>query len=147
MNKTIIEPYLTFGGRCEEALEFYKNALGATVEMVLRFEDSPDPVPEGMLPPGFEKKIMHSAFRVGGSLIMATDGCEASGGFGGFSLSISVGDEKEARRLFAALAEGGTISMPLEKTFWSPLFGMVADRFGVSWMINLCVPGSEGCIS
>ncbi len=137
MSKPVIEPYLTFGGRCEEALEFYKKALGAKVEMVMRFNEAPDPVPEGMLAPGFEKKVMHSAFRVGDSMVMASDGCEESSGFSGFTLSIGVKTEAEADQYFNALAEGGKITMPLGKTFWSPRFGMVEDRFGVGWMVNV----------
>ena len=145
MSKTTIEPYLTFSGRCEEALEFYKKALGANVVMVMRFDEAPDPVPEGMLEPGFEKKIMHAAFKVGESLIMASDGCNSSEKFGGFSLSISLTDEAEAKKYFEALGEGGKVNMPLGKTFWSPLFGMVEDRFGVNWMINVCDPNAQGC--
>lgn len=145
MSNPTIEPYLTFSGRCEEALEFYKQALGANVVMVMRFDESPDPVPEGMLATGFEKKIMHAAFRVGNSMIMASDGCNDSEKFGGFSLSISLADEDAARKYFAALSEGGKVNMPLGKTFWSPLFGMVEDRFGVNWMINVCDPNAQGC--
>jgi PhnB protein len=144
MSQPAVEPYLTFSGRCEEALEFYQQALDAKVEMVMRFDESPDPVPEGMLAPGFDKKIMHAAFRVGKSLIMASDGCNATETFGGFSLSISLTDEAEARKYFAALEEGGKVTMPLGKTFWAPLFGMVEDRFGVRWMINVSAP--EGCL-
>lgn len=137
MSKPTVEPYLTFGGRCEEALEFYKQAIGAKVEMVMRFDECPDPMPEGMLAPGFEKKVMHSSFWVGNSMIMASDGCNPSSKFEGFSLSISVKDEAEADKVFAALSEGGKVTMPLEKTFWSPRFGMLEDRFGVSWMVNV----------
>lgn len=137
MSKPTVEPYLTFGGRCEEALEFYKQAIGAKVEMVMRFDECPDPMPEGMLAPGFEKKVMHSSFWVGNSMIMASDGCNPSSKFEGFSLSISVADEAEADKVFAALSEGGKVTMPLEKTFWSPRFGMLDDRFGVSWMVNV----------
>lgn len=137
MSKPTVEPYLTFGGRCEEALEFYKQAIGAKVEMVMRFDECPDPMPEGMLAPGFEKKVMHSSFWVGNSMIMASDGCNPSSKFEGFSLSISVKDEAEADKVFAALSEGGKVTMPLEKTFWSPRFGMLDDRFGVSWMVNV----------
>jgi PhnB protein len=137
VSKPTVEPYLTFGGRCEEALEFYKQAIGAKVEMVMRFDECPDPMPEGMLAPGFEKKVMHSSFWVGNSMIMASDGCNPSAKFEGFSLSISVANEAEADKVFAALSEGGKVTMPLEKTFWSPRFGMLEDRFGVSWMVNV----------
>lgn len=145
MSKTTVEPYLTFSGRCEEALEFYKKALGARIEMVMRFDECPDPMPEGMLAPGFEKKIMHASFWVGDSMVMASDGCDGNSKFDGFSLSISLADEAEANKYFAALSEGGKVNMPLGKTFWSPLFGMVEDRFGVNWMINVCDPNAKGC--
>ena len=135
MSKTIIQPYLMFGGRCEEALEFYTKTLGAKVEMLMRFSESPDPVPEGMLAPGFENKVMHSSFQVGESVIMASDGCDSTSKFDGFSLSITVPDEAEANRVFAALGEGGKVNMPLGKTFWSPCFGMLTDRFGMDWMV------------
>lgn len=132
----LVQPYLTFAGRCEEALEFYKQALGAEVQMVLRFHESPDPAPPGVIPPGFDHKIMHSSFRIGSSVIMATDGCDPGPGkFQGFSLSINVANGAEADRVFAALADGGQVQMPLGKTFFSPRFGMVADRFGVQWMV------------
>lgn len=103
--------------------------------MLMRFKESPDP---GMCPPGAEEKVMHASFRLGDATVMASDGrCQGPPGFQGFSLSLALADEAEARRLFTALADGGEIQMPLTKTFWSPLFGMVADRFGVSWMINV----------
>ena len=131
-----IQPYLFFEGRTEEALEFYKKALGAQVTMLMRFRESPDPPPPGMVPPGSENKVMHASFEVGGSLVMASDGgCSGNTKFGGVSLSLSVPDEATADRFFGALAEGGQVQMPLGKTFFSPRFGIVADRFGVSWMI------------
>lgn len=130
-----VEPYLFFEGRCEEALEFYRRALGAEVTALMRFKESPDP---GMCQPGAEDKVMHAVVRIGNTSIMASDGrCEGPAGFQGFSLSIALSDQAEAERLFAALSDGGQVQMPLTKTFWSPLFGMVADRFGVSWMINV----------
>ena len=144
MSKPTVEPYLTFGGHCEEALEFYQQAIGAKVVMVMHFDECPDPMPEGMLAPGFEKKVMHSSFWVGNSMIMASDGCNPSSKFEGFSLSISVADEAEADKVFAALSEGGKVNMPLEKTFWSPRFGMLEDRFGVSWMVNVWSEGEKG---
>lgn len=134
---TFIQPYLFFGGRCEEALEFYRSTLGAEMEIVMRFKDSPEPHPEGMVPPGFDDKILHATFRVGGSTIMASDGCGSNSGFEGFSLSLTLPDAGDAERVFDALSEGGQVPMPLAKTFWSPLFGMVTDRFGVNWMITL----------
>jgi PhnB protein len=134
-----IQPYLVFGGRCEEAIEFYRKALGAEVEMMLRFKESPDPCPG--LAPGTDNKIMHSSFRVGGSTIMASDGmCTAQTKFDGFSLSYSVPNEAVADRVFAALSEGGQVQMPLGKTFFSPRFGVVSDRFGVSWMVIVPAP-------
>jgi PhnB protein len=137
-----VQPYLFFDGRCEEAVEFYKGALGAEVEMLMRFKDSPDPPPPGMVPPGSGDKVMHACFRIGDTAVMASDGrCQGRPSFQGFSLSLAAADEAEADRLFAALSEGGQVQMPLNKTFFSPRFGMVADRFGVSWMV--VVPSEE----
>jgi PhnB protein len=136
-NRTI-EPYLFFNGRCEEAIEFYRKALGAEVEMMMRNNESPEPQPAGTLPPGFENKILHASFRIGQTRVMASDGCSPEGaGFQGFSLSLSVPGEAEADRAFKALGAGGKIKMPLTKTFWSPRFGMLEDRFGIGWMINV----------
>ena len=130
-----VQPYLFFDGRCEEAVEFYRSALGAEVVMVMRFKDSPDPPPPGMVPPGPEK-VMHAALRVGDAMVLASDGrCSGQPSFQGFALSLTAANEAEANRLFASLAEGGQVHMPLAKTFFSPRFGMVADRFGVSWMV------------
>jgi PhnB protein len=131
-----VQPYLFFEGRCEEALEFYRGALGAEVTALMRFRECPDPMPPGMLPPGSEDKVMHAALRIGGATVMASDGrCSGQARFGGVSLSLSEPDEATADRFFAALAEGGQVQMPLGKTFFSPRFGMVADRFGVPWMV------------
>ena len=131
-----VQPYLFFDGRCEEAIEFYKKALGAEVLMLMRFNESPDPPPPGMIVPGSEDKIMHSSMRIGETDVMASDGrCTGKPAFEGVSLSISVSSEAEADRLFNALAEGGQVQMPIGKTFFSPRFGMIADRFGVSWMV------------
>ncbi len=132
-----IQPYLFFGGRCEEALAFYRKALGAEVDMLMRYKESPEPPPPGCVPPGFENKVMHATFRIGGSTLMASDGCEENLKFSGFSLSIAVRTEAEAHRIFAALADGGEVKMPLAKTFWSPQFGMVTDRFGIGWMVTI----------
>ena len=132
----LVQTYLSFEGRCEEALEFYKKALGAKVTMVSRFKDMPQPVPPGMVPPGAENKVMHASFQVGDTTILAADGrCQGQPSFQGFSLSLTPANEAEADRLFAALAEGGQVKMPMGKTFFAKRFGMVADRFGVSWMI------------
>ncbi|HTT79340.1 MAG TPA: glyoxalase/bleomycin resistance/extradiol dioxygenase family protein [Stellaceae bacterium] len=128
-----LQPYLSFDGRCEEALAFYREALGAEVAMLLRWKDSPDPA---MCQPGNEDKIMHAAFRVGDATIMASDGsCRGQPKFAGFALSLTAPDAAAADRLFAALAAGGEVQMPLGRTFFSPSFGMVADRFGVPWMV------------
>jgi PhnB protein len=133
-----IQPYLFFNGRCEEAVEFYCRALGAKVEMLMRYKDSPEPPPPGMVAPGSENKVMHATLHIGDTTVMASDGdCSGRPGFQGFSLSIAVADHAEADRAFNALAEGGQVQMPLTETFWSPRFGMVADRFGVAWMVNV----------
>lgn len=137
-----VQPYLFFDGKCEEALEFYKSALGAKVDMMMRFKDNPEPQASGPgCAAGSEDKVMHAAFRVGETLIMASDGM--AGGkpeFKGFSLSVTAKDAADADRLFAALGKGGQVQMPLGKTFFSPRFGMVADKFGVGWMV--IVPGA-----
>ena len=131
-----VQPYLFFDGRCEEAIEFYKNALGVKVEMMMRFKDSPEPPQPGMCPPGSDDKVMHTCFRIGDTAVMASDGrCQGQPKFDGFALSVNAPSEGEADRMFASLAEGGKVQMPLGKTFFSPRFGMVADRFGVSWMV------------
>ena len=137
MTGTTITPYLFFGGRCEEALEFYRKALGAEVEMLMRFDESPEPPPAGMLQAGFEKKIMHASFRVRGVPLMASDGCGDKSKFDGMRLALAVPKEADARRAFDALADGGSVRMPLTKTFWSPCFGMLADRFGLGWMVTV----------
>jgi len=137
-NIRIIKPYLFFNGRCEQAVEFYRKALGAEVDFMMRYKDSPEPAQPGMVPPGFENKIMHTSFRIGQTTVMASDGCaDEKPNFQGFSLSLSVPSETEADRTFAALAEGGQVKMPMMKTFWSPRFGMVEDRFGLGWMISM----------
>ena len=140
-----IEPYLFFNGRCEEAIEFYKKALGAEVLMMMRFKDSPEPPAPGMVPPGSDNKIMHLCMRIGDANVMASDGhCTGQTSFQGFSLSLTAADEADAKRKFAALAEGGQVQMPLAKTFWSPCFGMVADRFGVGWMVTVAAVTGDG---
>ena len=131
-----IQPYLFFDGRCEEAAQFYTRALGAKVEMLMRNKDAPEKPPPGMLPPGSDDKVMHMAIRIGDSMLLASDGhCAGKPSFQGFSLSITAANEAEADRVFAALSDGGTVSMPLGKTFFSPRFGMVTDRFGVGWVV------------
>lgn len=131
-----VQSYLNFDGRCEEAIEFYRKTLGAEVTMLMRFKDSPEPCAPGMVPPGAESKIMHSSFRIGETEVMASDaGCGGKANFQGISLALTVADDAEAKRRFAALSDGGQVQMPLTKTFFSSSFGVVADRFGVSWMI------------
>ncbi len=128
-----VQPYLNFNGHCEEALAFYGKALGAKIERLMRFKDSPDP---SMVSPGSENKVMHSSFRVGDAVVLASDGrCQGEANFQGISLTLTVPDEAEAERRFGALSDGGQVQMPLTKTFFSPRFGMVADRFGVTWIV------------
>ena len=123
MSATTIAPYLFFAGRCEEALDFYRTKLGAEVEMLMRFRDSPEPPPPGMLRPGFENKVMHAKFD-------------------GFRLALTVPTEADARKAFDALADGGSVQMPLTTTFWSPCYGMVTDRFNVGWMVMVAGPAN-----
>lgn len=128
-----VEPYLNFDGRCEEALEFYKKALGAKVDMLMRFKDAPD---QSMITPGNADKVMHSRIRIGDTAVLMSDGrCTGKANFHGIALAISAKSAAEAERTFAALADGGQVQMPLGKTFFSPRFGMLSDKFGVGWMI------------
>lgn len=140
-----VQPYLFFNGRCEEAIAFYQQALGAHVDMVMRFSESPDPTPPDMTPPDWGHKVMHSSFRIGDTSVMASDGCGAAPqpGAQGFSLSISVADAAAADKAFAALADGGQVQMPLGTTFWSPRFGMLTDRFGIGWMVGVDAPNAN----
>ena len=132
----VVQPYLFFDGRCEEALEYYRKTLGAEVEMLMRFKDSPEPPQPGGCGAGSGEKVMHASFRIGGTTLMASDGrCEGKPNFQGFSLSLTLPTEGEADKAFAVLADGGQIQMPLAKTFFSKRFGMVMDRFGVCWMV------------
>jgi PhnB protein len=129
-----IQPYLFFDGRCEEAIEFYRRTLGAEVEMLMRFKDCPEPMPNAT--PETADKVMHASLQIAGSTVLASDGhCKGQPSFQGFALSLTVKTEAEAERLFGALADGGQVQMPLAKTFFSPRFGMLADRFGVNWMV------------
>jgi PhnB protein len=137
-----VQPYLFFDGRCEEAIDFYKNRLGAEQSMLLRWKDSPDP---NMAMAGNEDKIMHARVRIGDTEIFASDGrCTGQPNFQGFALSLTVPDEAEAKQRFDALSDGGQVQMPLSKTFFSPSFGMVADKFGVSWMVYVEAEGQNG---
>ena len=130
-----VQTYLFFDGRCEEALEFYRGALGAEGIELMRFKDSPEP-PQPGCAPGDANKVMHASFRIGNATVLASDGrCLGKPTFQGFSLALTVRSEAEAERLFASLSEGGEVQMPLSKTFFSSRFGMVEDRFGVSWMV------------
>ncbi len=131
-----VEPYLFFEGRCKDALDFYTRALGAKVEMMMRYSESPEAPPPGKLPPGSEQKVMHAVLRIGDARVLASDGlCSGKPDFGGFSLCLTASKEADAKRMFNALADGGQVQMPLSKTFYSPCFGMVTDRFGIGWMI------------
>ena len=136
-----VEPYLMFSGRCEEALSFYQAAVGAQSVMVMRFDESPDKNHPMPLPQNWGQKIMHCGFMVGQTLVMASDGMSTEKvNFSGVSLSITADTEAQAKRLFDALAAGGSIFMPMGKTFWSPCFGMCSDKFGVSWMVGVDEP-------
>jgi PhnB protein len=131
-----VQPYLFFNGRCEEAVEFYKKAVGAEVQMLMRYKESPAPAESGMVPPGAEEKVMHMSFRIGDTTVGASDGqCVGQPSFQGFALTLIVANDAEAKRYFTALADGGQVQMPLGKTFFSSNFGMVQDRYGVGWMI------------
>jgi len=136
-----VHSYLFFDGRCEEALTFYRESVGADVTMLMRFKDSPDPMPADKVPPGSDNKVMHASFNIGETMLMASDGfAKGETAFKGFSLSLTAADEAEARRLFTALSIGGEVHMPMGKTFWSPAFGMLVDRFGISWMVQVPAP-------
>ena len=145
MQDADVQSYLFFGGRCEEALEFYTAVLHAKVSFLLRHRDSPEPAPDGMLPDGFADKIMHAEFTVGKVKLMASDGCGEPVKREGCCLALTLDSEVEVRRMFADLAEDGETIMALGKTFWSPCFGMVTDKFGVGWMIMVPDPQTAGC--
>jgi PhnB protein len=131
-----VQAYLSFAGRCEEALEFYKKCVGAEVTGLIRWKDSPDA--DMTPPPGFDDKVMNAAFRIGETQLMADDGMGATHAeFKGISLVIEVPNDAEAKRVFSALSEEGSVSMPLMKMFWTSSFGMLTDKFGVPWMVNV----------
>lgn len=134
-----VQSYLFFyDGRCEEAVEFYKKAVDAKVDVMMRFKDAPEKPADGCVAPGTDDKIMHASFTIGSTMVMASDGNGLEkGGFDGFSLSLSLKERSQADRYFNALSDGGTVIMPLGETFWSPRFGMLKDRFGISWMVNV----------
>lgn len=132
----LVQSYLFFDGRCEEAIEFYRGALGADLQMLVRFKDNPEPEKTGGIRPGTEDKVMHARLRFGETIVLVSDGrCTGQPTFQGTALALTVATEAEAEQRFAALADGGQVSMPLAKTFFSPRFGMVSDRFGVPWMV------------
>lgn len=137
MRKVQVNQYLFFSGRCDEALAFYQQHLHAQIQFLIRFNETPEPIPEGVLQAGFENKVMHAEFTLGNQRLMASDGCNDAEAFRGFRIALNVPSEEEARRIFAALSLGGTVDMPLTKTFWSPLYGQVTDQFGVGWMVML----------
>jgi PhnB protein len=131
-----VQPYLFFDGRADEAIEFYRRTLGAEVGMLMRFKDSPEACAEGSMPAGSENKVMHAALKIGEATVMASDGrCTGAPNFQGFALSLDAPTDAEAKRLFDALSDGGQVQMPLGKTFFASSFGMVADKFGVGWMV------------
>jgi PhnB protein len=131
-----IQPYLYFAGRTDEAIALYQKVFGASTEMLMRFRDSPQPPPEGAIAPGWDSKVMHASLKIGDSIVLLSDGCGPDAcGFKGFSLAYLAKDVADADRVFAALGEGGAVRMPLDKTFFSPRFGMVEDRFGVLWNV------------
>lgn len=133
-----VHVYLFFEGRCEEALDFYRAVFGGEIEMLMRYGEAPEPPPPGMVAPGSENKVMHASFRIGETTVMASDGtCHGAADFRGFSLAAVCADEAEARRVFAALADGGSVTMPIGPTFFAPIFGMLTDRFGIGWMISV----------
>jgi PhnB protein len=127
-----VQPYLFFEGRCEEAIAFYQAAVGAELGMLMRFKEGPP----GACDPGNGEKVMHATLRIGGSVVFASDGrCSGQAGFSGVSLSLTAGDDAEAEAAFAALANGGAVTMPMTRTFFASRFGTLTDRFGVSWMV------------
>jgi PhnB protein len=129
-----VQPYVFFNGRCDEAIEFYQKAVGAEVMMLMRFKQAPD---QSMVRPETAEKVMHARLRVGDAIVLVSDGMCTGGEqkFEGFSLTLSLDSVEEVDRRFNALAEGGQVRMPLDKTFFSPRFGMLTDRFGVGWIV------------
>ena len=133
---TAVQPYLFFDGKCEEALEFYKSAIGAKVDMLMRFKENPDKPDPSHMPPNSGDKVMHAAFKVGDTQILASDGhCTGKPAFQGFGLALNAKSDAEAEKLFTAVGKGGQVQQPLTKTFFASKFGMVTDRFGVTWMV------------
>ena len=137
MPAKLLTPYLFFSGRCEEAIEFYQESLQAEVEVLMHHRDSPSPHPPGILQEGFEDKVMHATLRIGETILQLSDGCGDQGTFDGFRLSLAFDQEVEAKKAFENLSKSGEIQMPMTRTFWSPCFGMLTDRFGIGWMITV----------
>jgi PhnB protein len=133
--KPYVEPYLFFGGQCEAALDYYRQHLGAEIGMIMRYSDSPEP-PPCPLPEGWGEKVMHAGFSIGASRLMGSDGMGESMPESGHCMSLAMPTEAETQTAFEALADGGTVFMPIGRTFWSPCFGMVTDRFGIAWMVT-----------
>lgn len=130
-----VQPYLSFEGRAQEAIEFYKSALGAKVDVVMHFKDAPPEV-QSQMSPGSKDKVMHAAFHIGDTQVMASDGqCTGKANFSGISLTLNASNNGEAEKLFGALGNGGKVTMPMSETFFAHRFGIVADKFGVSWMV------------
>ncbi|MFL9983084.1 VOC family protein [Paraburkholderia sediminicola] len=134
-----VQPYVFFNGRCEEALKYYTEKLGAEVLLLMRYKDAPpNPDPENQPRPGLEEKIMHATIKLGSTNWMASDGhCDPAATFSGFSLSLTADNAELGEKYFNALADGGSVTMPWQATFWSKGFGMVVDRFGLAWMVTL----------
>jgi PhnB protein len=141
----LVQPYLMFNGRCQEAIDLYRTVLGAEVEMLLRFSESPDQPPPGVVPPNWGDKIMHCSLKIDDTRVMVSDGCGGDAEFKGITLSASVVNAAEADRVFAGLSAGGKVTMPLGKTFFSPRFGMLTDRFGLAWMV--LVPQEQAALA
>lgn len=138
-----VQAYISYRGRCEEALEFYKSSIGAEITGLMRWKDSPDAAMKA--PPGFDEKVMNASLRIGDTMLMADDSPgEAPAEFKGVTLAIEVADDAEAQRVFTALGQGGKVSMALMKTFWTSSFGMLTDKFGVPWMVNVAAPKASG---
>jgi len=137
MHPPSVQPYLFFGGRCDEAIAFYRDAIGAQLEMRMQFDESPVPLPPEAIPHGFGNKVMHAALRIGQHTVLISDGNGDSQAFQGFALSLLLANEASARQAFEALSAGGEITLPLSATFWSGCFGMLRDRFGVAWMVGI----------
>jgi PhnB protein len=137
MSITQIHPYLNFDGTAQQAIELYQRALGAQVELLQRFDEAPGP--DSHMPDEIKRRVMHARIKIGDAVILISDGWSGDPPKLGdhVQLCIQGTDGEEMKRQFAALAEGGKVTMALEKTFWAPLFGMLVDAHGISWMFNL----------